>query len=154
MFKLNRKLEYALIALKHMVSKQSGELATAKEISTLYQTPFDATSRVLQIMASHHILKSEQGAHGGYYIIKDLSAVSFFDLAQQVLGTISMVDCLYEDDCRCELSKHCNIVSPIVWLSEKTKEFYKSLSVRDLLQTPNHNEPSVTSSAPENQFAV
>ena len=135
MFKLNRKLEYALISLKHINHKQAGELSTAKEISKLYKTPFDATSRVLQLMAGGGILKSEQGAHGGYQILKDLTKVSFLDLAELIVGRVGMVDCLYEDDCACELHDSCNILSPIHWLNERTKEFYKSLTVFDLIET-------------------
>ncbi len=136
MFKLNRKLEYALISLKHMADKSGGELCTAKEISTLYKVPFDATARVLQIMAGKNILRSEHGAHGGYAIVGELRKVSFFDLAEMVLGPVSMVDCLYEDDeSSCELTSHCNILSPITWLNEKTKEFYKGLSLHELLMT-------------------
>jgi len=142
MFKVNRKIEYALIALKHMHQKHPGELSTAKEISKIYKTPFDATSRVMQLMAQKGLLKSEQGAHGGYQILKDLSKISFLDLVEIIEGSIHMVNCLYEDESHCDLTPTCNIISPITWLNERLKDFYKNLSIRELLETPGGNKPS------------
>lgn len=136
MFKFNKKLEYALIALGYMYKKNPGELSSAKEIHTIYHVPFDATSRVMQIMAQKKILKSEQGAHGGYLIQKDLSKLSFFEFSEIILGELNMVSCLYESsehNC-CDIKDHCNIISPLMWLNEKTKDFYKALSMKDLLE--------------------
>ena len=39
MLKITRKVEYALIALRHMQLKQSEELTSTKEIATRYGVP-------------------------------------------------------------------------------------------------------------------
>lgn len=136
MFKINRKVEYALIALKHMGEKIPGELTTAKEICDAYKTPFDVTARVLQTMTQHGLLKSEHGAHGGYLIQKDLSRVSFLKLAEIILGKVWLVNCLHDENDKCDLVDSCNIVSPITRFSEKTKAFYDTINVRDLIAPP------------------
>lgn len=51
MNKLNRKVEYALMALKFMSSKVPGELTSTKEVVESTGCPFDATARVMQQMA-------------------------------------------------------------------------------------------------------
>lgn len=152
MFKINRKLEYALIALKHMHGKHPGELTTAKEICDIYKCPFDATARVLQAMTHHGLLRSEQGAHGGYQIQRDLGRVSFLDLVEMVAGSLHFANCLYEDESHCELVPTCNIISPITRLNERLKEFYKGLSLRGLLETPGGT--SRVPEAFEQQFVV
>ncbi|MEQ1878342.1 MAG: Rrf2 family transcriptional regulator, partial [Bdellovibrionia bacterium] len=73
MLKITRKIEYSLMALRHMASKYQGELTTAKEVCDSYKTPFDVTSKVMQTMAQKGLLKSTPGAHGGYLSLKDLS---------------------------------------------------------------------------------
>ena len=144
MFKINKKLEYALISLKHMNGKYPGELSSAKEISEQFKTPFDATSRVLQIMAQNDLLKSEQGAHGGYQILKDLNKITFLELAEMILGKVNMAKCLYDDDgMNCELTETCNIVSPITRLNKKIRLFYESLSVRELIEPNGESKASV-----------
>jgi Rrf2 family transcriptional regulator, nitric oxide-sensitive transcriptional repressor len=137
MNKINRKVEYALIGLKHMRSKAPGELTSAKEISQLYGCPFDATSRVMQILAQKGVLRSEQGAHGGYMITKDLARLSFYDLSEMILGPVMVARCLHESDGEpsCEIRETCNIVSPVQTLNRRLVEFYRALTVAELLET-------------------
>jgi len=137
MNKINRKVEYALIGLKHMRSKAPGELTSAKEISQLYGCPFDATSRVMQILAQKGVLKSEQGAHGGYMLTKDLTRLSFYDLSEMILGPVMVARCLHEsgDEPSCEIRETCNIVSPVQTLNRRLVEFYRGLTVAELLET-------------------
>lgn len=133
MFKINRKVEYALIALKHMGGKMPGELTTAKEVCDVYKTPFDVTARALQVMTQNGLLKSEHGAHGGYLIQKDLSRISFLKLAEMILGPVRLVNCLHDEDGGCDLLDSCNIISPITKLNERLTSFYDTITVRDLI---------------------
>lgn len=132
MNKLNRKLEYSLIALKHMSQKRPGELTTAKEVSDSYHSPFDATARVMQMMAQSGMLKSEQGATGGYQITRDLAKVSLQELFDVIQGPTQIAKCMHKQD-QCELKSNCNIISPISNLNQKLNEFYRNLTLRELL---------------------
>jgi len=146
MNKLNRKIEYSLMALKHMVQKVPGELTTAKEVSETFKTPFDATARVMQLMASHGLLRSEQGAFGGYQITKDLAKVTMLELIEIIEGAPALVKCLNkEKDEMCEIQSTCNIFSPVHSLNQKLNEFYKGLTLKEILKE-NHREPKATNS--------
>lgn len=135
MNRIHRKVEYALIALKHMRSKTPGELTTVKEMSSLYGCPHDVLARVLQVLANRAVLVSEQGAHGGYAIAKDLQRVTFYDLLEMILGPLGVARCLHEaEEGACDLRSTCNIVSPIQLLNRKMSEFYRNLTVAELIE--------------------
>ena len=135
MNKLNRKLEYSLIALKHMSQKNPGELTTAKEVSESYQAPFDATAKVMQMMAGHGLLKSEQGASGGYQITQDLAKINLHELIEVIQGRTQIAKCLqHGEDGSCDIQKSCNIISPVLALNQRLTEFYKSVSLHELLE--------------------
>lgn len=133
MFKINRKIEYALIALKHMSTKSPGQLTSAKEICGLYQTPFDPTSRVLQIMAQNGILNAEQGAKGGYQIIKDLSKISARELSDMIIGPIKITNCAHDDFSECAISSKCLISGSMVNLNESIQNLFSTIMVGDLI---------------------
>jgi len=132
MNKLNRKVEYSLMALKHMSRKMPGELTSAKEVSDSYHSPFDATARVMQLMAQTGILRSEQGAQGGYQITKDLAKVTLHDLMELIQGPTQIAKCLHKQE-PCEMQTSCNIVSPVQELNQKLNEFYKNVTLKELL---------------------
>jgi Rrf2 family nitric oxide-sensitive transcriptional repressor len=148
MNKINRKVEYALISLKHMRAKTPGELTTAKELSNIYGCPFDVISRVLQTLGKSGIVRSEQGAHGGYQINRDLARVSFLELNEVILGRVAVAKCIHTEgktsvgegskesskEAPCEMRGTCNIVSPLTAFNRKLTEFYKGLSLAELLE--------------------
>lgn len=133
MFKMNRKIEYALIALKYMSKKKPNELTSAKEICDEYDTPFDPTSRVLQIMAQHSVLHAEQGAKGGYRIIKDLGSISTRELSDMIIGPIQISTCLHDHLEDCDLSPKCRIISSMAGLNDRIQELFETISVARLI---------------------
>jgi Rrf2 family protein len=134
MMRLNRKVEYALLALKYMSQKTPGQLTTAKEIAEKLGCPYDATSRVLQIMAANGILKSEHGSQGGYMIVRDLSKVNFLLLNEIILGPVEVAKCLQkEGDSECELLSSCNIMAPVKNLNAKLNVFFKEIPLAQIL---------------------
>lgn len=144
MVKLSRKMEYCLISLKHLSQKSEGSLTSAKEISNQYNISFDVVSRVLQALNQVGIVKSIQGVQGGYHLLKNLNEVSLYQLIEVIEGPLMLVKCI-QDAHACDLSKSCNIVSPIGLLNDKIVEFYKTVFVSDLL------EPSTVKSVVHSQ---
>lgn len=143
MFKINRKIEYALIALKHMCHKTPGQITSAKEICDTYSTPFDPTSRVLQIMAQHGILQAEQGAKGGYQIIRDLSRISMKELSDMIMGPIEVTDCVHGDYSNCGISATCHIIAPMLNLNEKINKLFGEIMVTDLIESRRPAEKGI-----------
>ena len=142
MFKINRKIEYALIALRHIKNSNS-HCVSAKDICDVYKTPFDTTSRALQIMAQHGIVKAEHGAHGGYQLIKDLSKVTFFELAEMIVGPIQIANCFNNNYSHCEFTSSCNVIAPMLNLNEKMSSLFKTISVVDLIESRHQDEARI-----------
>lgn len=133
MIKVGRKLEYSLMALKHLSQRQdAGALVSAKEVADACHIPFDVTARVLQVMAQNAVLKVEHGALGGYQIARDLKEVSLHDLMNMIQGSTEIAKCL-SGGTTCEVEGHCNIIQPIHQLNNKLNRFYQSIPVAEVL---------------------
>lgn len=143
MFKINRKIEYALIALKHMHSKDSGQLTSAKEVCTIYSTPFDPTSRVMQMMTQNGILWAEQGAKGGYKLRQDLSQLSLLELSRILIGPIEIANCFQGEDSNCDIICSCKIIAPMLKLNDNINELFSKMMVADLLNSSHTNEKTI-----------
>lgn len=133
MIRLNRKVEYALMALKFMARKSAGELTSAKEISDALKMPFDATARALQAMAQRGLLDVEQGACGGYRIRNGLDGVTFHQLVEIIEGPVEIARCLHGDEC--DLLQTCNIRTPLSALNKKLERFYREIPLMEILSS-------------------
>lgn len=136
MNKISKKTEYALMALKYFkdqsVEDGTGPLVSAKDLAEKTHAPFEVIARVLQALSSRGILKAEYGVSGGYQLAKNLEDISVFDLMSIVESTNDLAKCLGSDT-ECELSPKCTIISPITQLNHKVKNFYKSISLAEVL---------------------
>lgn len=140
MIKINRKVEYALMVLKSIKDKTDegrGELTTAREICDRFQTPFDTTSKVMQLMKEANILESHKGVKGCYTLARDLSQVSYLELVQLIEGKSFMMDCHERTEGPCELFGSCNITQPIRRLNDYLLNIFSSLSLGELLAEDN-----------------
>ena len=88
-------------------------------------------------MVQGKFLKSEQGAYGGYLIMRDLTKVSVKDLIERVVGPLEIVKCIAPDVnhtmINCELKETCNIMQPLTQLNEQLIRFYEGINLHQLL---------------------
>ncbi|MCZ0931919.1 MAG: Rrf2 family transcriptional regulator [Oligoflexia bacterium] len=128
-YRISRDLEYALMALNYMSERQE-DCISAKEMTQQLKCPFHPFSRVLQKLADHKFITSKQGIRGGYVLNKSLDELSLYQLMRAVLRPLEIADCLSG---HCNLLQHCNIKSPVHYLNKKFLEFYKTLSIKEIL---------------------
>lgn len=137
MIKINKKVEYAMIALKHISQSNSTQIITAREICDIYSTPFDTMSKVMQTLGKHSILSSTQGIKGGYKLNKELAEISYLELVEIIEGSAAAKDCVAMN---CNLIGTCNITKPILRLNEELASFLRSLNMKTLLETNQANQ--------------
>jgi Rrf2 family protein len=134
MIKINRKVEYALMVLKLMKEKDPHDLTTAREVCDRFLTPFDTTAKVMQLMNNADILHSHKGVKGGYTLARDLSQITYLELAELIEGKSFMMDC---HEGPCELLNQCNISQPIKRLNDYVINIFNSLTLMELLAEDN-----------------
>lgn len=134
MIKINRKVEYALMVLKLMKDKGQNELTTAREACDRYDLPFDTTAKVMQQMNGAEILHSLKGVKGGYTLARELSSISYIELAELIEGKSFMMDC---HEGPCDLIHSCNISQPIKRLNDYLINIFSSLTLHELLADDN-----------------
>ena len=138
--KINKKVEYALMALKFMSDKTNQSLnsvetglTSAREICDELNIPFDTTAKVMQIMNNQEILKSVKGIKGGYSLNKSLTEISYMQLVRLIEGKPDTGRVCVTEKGTCELFSKCNIVTPVEQLGKKLNAFLETLTIDDLL---------------------
>ncbi|HPI39388.1 MAG TPA: Rrf2 family transcriptional regulator [Pseudobdellovibrionaceae bacterium] len=138
---LNRRVEYALMALKFMDDqKKSSEnsttapgLISAKKIADTLKTPYELTARIMQTLSQKDFIDSIQGQQGGYRIQKDLSKISVFDLIEALEGPMALVKC-QDKEHQCSISSTCNILHPLEKLNQRVQKLYQNTSLLEVIR--------------------
>ena len=129
MLKLTRKLEYALIALRHIKMKRD-RLSTTKEIADLYTIPRELLAKTLQQMARLRYINAVQGPHGGYRIYKSLTHISLTQFVEELEGPFGIVNCSISSDC-IQLN-NCNIRMPINKINDNIRSIFNDIPITDI----------------------
>ena len=129
MLKLTRKLEYALIALRHMQMKGVA-LSSTKEISDMYTIPRELLAKTLQQMARLEYIDAVQGSQGGYRIHQALEKINLTQFIEELEGPFGMVNCSISSDC-IQLN-NCNIRMPINKINDNIRSIFNDIPITDI----------------------
>jgi Rrf2 family protein len=113
MLRLSKKSDYALIAVKHLASRQ--DLATsssAREIAEEYDIPLELLAKVLQQLVRRRLLVSAQGTRGGYRLGRAAHLMTVADVIQAIDGPVTVTACS-PDDHACEQFSKCSVRDPL-----------------------------------------
>ena len=129
MFKLTRKSEYALIALRHLQMNDT-LLSSSKEISQMYMIPRQVLAKVLQKMVKLNYVDAYKGSNGGYKLKKSLKKIRLAEFIEKMEGPLGLVDCNINDNC--DQIDYCNIKMPINKINENIKSVLNKIKIADI----------------------
>jgi Rrf2 family protein len=146
MLRLNKKTEYALLALRVMglstaaptldlaaAIPETAPLVTASEIARRYRIPEMLLSKVLQRLKKAGLVEAAKGSGGGYRLARPLETVSLAELISLFEDEVALVECQGAEQ-RCAQEALCDIREPLAVLGEALMEPLRALSVRDLFE--------------------
>ncbi len=132
MFRLSKKADYGLIALKHLAMHSDASIS-AREIAAQYQIPAELLAKVLQRLARKGLLVSQQGTNGGYVLARDPSKISIVDVVEALEGPISITPCEKGEDC--QQLQLCSVRDPLLKVKARVVRLLDETSIYELAST-------------------
>lgn len=129
MFRLSKKADYGLIALKHL-ARHTEESVSAREIAREYQIPAELLAKILQRLARKGLLLSQQGTRGGYVLARNPSEISIVDVIEALDGPIGITPC--ERGSVCEQMERCSVRDPLMTVRAKMVQILGDTSIYEL----------------------
>ena len=129
MFRLSKKADYGLIALKHL-ARHAEESISAREIAKEYRIPGELLAKIMQRLARKGLVVSQQGTHGGYLLGRDPSRISIVDVIEALDGPIGITPC--ERGSSCEQMEKCSVKDPLMAVRAKMVRVLSDTSIYEL----------------------
>lgn len=134
MLHFNRKTEYAILAIEHMVRKenQSGQVTSTREVSEAYHIPYPLLAKVLQKLAAKGVVKAVHGTKGGYILAKRPADITVAHIVEIFDGPIAVAECFKEEKITCPQWDGCLIKDPFYELNNKIFTLLTQTTLADL----------------------
>ena len=129
MLKITKKVEYALIAIKHL-SENPKKLFSVSDMSTTYGIPREILAKTMQALAKENIVESVKGPQGGYRNKNKTSDISLNKFFEVLEGPTAIMDCYFESGCN-HLSS-CNIKTPIKKINDSVRDLFNNITLADI----------------------
>ena len=135
MFKLNRRTEYALLALRYLSVHDQG-LSSVRAVAEHYKLPEPLLAKVLQRLKRGRFVSSTKGSMGGYRLAQTLESISLTDILQLFDESTGLVGCIQEaEGCDCHLHDECELRDGMNALHTLLLKQVQSLSVASFFKT-------------------
>ena len=134
MFQLSKKVEYGLIAVRHMAGGRTGQIFTAKEIADKYHIPYELLAKVMQKLAKKGYIASYQGVNGGYTLTRnprDLKVSAIINAIEEK-AAVTIIQCEAETPENCIIHSTCTIKSPLVKLQTSINKVLDELTIMEM----------------------
>ena len=133
MLRLSKKTEYALIALKDIALNSGERITTVREISENNQIPRDLLAKILQVLKREKIVKSIQGAKGGYILNTPIDEITLLRLIEILEGPAGLVECSLPETKKCNRAEICSIRRQLLKLNDMVLKLLRETTLRHFL---------------------
>ncbi len=134
MFKLSKKVEYGLIAIKHIANQGEINPISAKEISRENKIPYDLLSKILQRLKNEKLLTSVKGIKGGYRLSKPPDKISLSAVFNAIEGSNYILDCgMHENPESCSIYDSCIISDPLQKVQRSIINYFNTTKLSEIV---------------------
>lgn len=148
MLELSRKSDYALRAVIYLARISPERYGRVSEIAKAKDIPQAFLAQILPLLANRGVVKSQQGAHGGYALARAPEEITFLEVIESVEGPLKLNKCVdHHDDCT--ILDSCEMLH--VWNQAQGQMvgFLRSVTMADMISAPNHQQK-----APQKPVAI
>ncbi len=135
MFKLSKKADYALIAVRHLATHRDTHACSAGEIAEQYGISGTLMAKVLQRLARGGVVQARHGAAGGYQLERDPGQISALEVISAIDGPVLITSCVTNHGA-CETTSQCTVREPLRRVNDSILQLLSTVTISQLSEDP------------------
>jgi FeS assembly SUF system regulator len=140
MFKLSKKADYGLIAVKHLALHRDQHACSAGEIADEYGISVTLMAKVLQKLAHKSLVAAKHGSSGGYQLAKEPDNISALDVITAIDGPVLITSCVTNHG-NCDATEKCSVREPLRRVNESILNVLSTVTISQMSEDPQ--EPAL-----------
>jgi Rrf2 family protein len=151
MFKLSKKADYGLIAMKHLATHRQEHACSANEIAEEYGISATLMAKVLQKLAKYGLVAAKHGSTGGYQLSRKPEQISALEVLTAIDGPVLITSCVTSHG-NCDATERCSVKEPLQRVNESILEVLNTVSIAHLSE--DKQEPALVELKGVDRLAV
>jgi Rrf2 family protein len=131
MFKLSKKADYGLIALKHLANHRQEHACSANEIAVEYGISATLMAKVLQKLAKQGLVAAKHGSTGGYQLARQPDKISALEVLTAIDGPVLITSCVTSHG-NCDATERCSVKEPLQRVNESILNVLSMVTIAHL----------------------
>lgn len=140
MLELSRKSDYALRAVIFLARLFPDRYGRVSEIAKARDIPQAFLAQILPLLANRGVLRSQQGASGGYLLARPPEQISFLEVIEAVEGPLRLNKCTGERHENCSILESCEMHSIWALAQQQVVGFLHKVTMADVLRASHHRQ--------------
>jgi Rrf2 family protein len=132
MLRFTKRADYGLMAIHYIAIHQDTGAVSAKRIAEEFNIPSELMAKILQRLARHGLIVSQNGPKGGYVLGHRPTQVTVGEVIRALEGPISIVSCL-EHPTDCPQLSNCNLRGPVQKIQAAISQMLDTMSLAELV---------------------
>jgi Rrf2 family protein len=132
MFRLSKRTDYGLMAMRHLALLPAGACRSARQIAREHRIPQALMAKLLQRLARRGLVEAHHGTKGGYQIARPPASITLREVIEAIEGPMAVIECL--DPCKpeCDQDGTCTVKTPLHQVQRRIVEILGRTTVTDL----------------------
>src|SRR5436305_2763558 len=135
MFKLSKKADYGLIAVKHLATHRNVHACSANEISEEYGISSTLMAKVLQKLARQNLVAAKHGSSGGYQLAKAPDQISALEVITAIDGPVLITSCVTSHG-NCDATSKCSVREPLRRVNDSILQVLNTVTISQMCDEP------------------
>ncbi|HWY43135.1 MAG TPA: SUF system Fe-S cluster assembly regulator [Candidatus Sulfotelmatobacter sp.] len=135
MFKLSKKADYGLIAVKHLAMHRNEHACSANEIADEYGISTTLMAKVLQKLARQNLVAAKHGSSGGYQLSKMPDQISALEVITAIDGPVLITSCVTSHG-NCDATSKCSVREPLRRVNDSILNVLGTVTIAQMSEEP------------------
>jgi Rrf2 family protein len=131
LFKLSKKADYGLIAMKHLANHRQEHACSASEIAVEYGISATLMAKVLQKLAKQGLVAAKHGSTGGYQLARQADKISALEVLTAIDGPVLITSCVTSHG-NCDATERCSVKEPLQRVNESILNVLSMVTIAHL----------------------
>ena len=136
MLKLSKKVDYGLIAVKHLATHGAEGACSAADIAEKYGISTPLMAKILQKLARHRLVTARHGSSGGYRLARHPSTITALEVISAIDGPLVITSCVTSHG-ECYQTPTCTVREPLRRVNESILQVLGTVTISQMSEEPS-----------------